>query len=81
MHAPVAEIGAWLARVLEGHYQYFGVPGNSEAMQHFRDRLARLWYTTLRRRSQKTRLPWARMHRIARRQLLVPLDDNYIYPS
>jgi len=64
MHAPVAEIGAWLARVLEGHYQYFGVPGNSEAMQHFRDRLARLWYTTLRRRSQKTRLPWARMHRI-----------------
>ena len=72
MHAPIEEIGAWLARVLAGHYRYFGVPGNSEAMQHYRDRLSRLWYTTLRRRSQKTRLPWTRMHRILDRWLPRP---------
>jgi len=72
MHASIAEIGAWLARVLAGHYRYFGVPGNSDAMQHVRDRLSRLWYTTLRRRSQKTRLPWARMHRLIDRWLPRP---------
>jgi RNA-directed DNA polymerase len=72
MHAPVSATGTWLGRVLNGHYRYFGVPGNSEAMQHFRDRLARLWYTTLRRRSQKTRLPWDRMQRILARWLPPP---------
>jgi RNA-directed DNA polymerase len=72
MHAPITEIGAWLTRVLAGHYRYFGVPGNSAAMQHFRDRLSRLWYTTLRRRSQKARLPWDRMRRILDRWLPHP---------
>jgi group II intron reverse transcriptase/maturase len=72
MHASVPAIGAWLTRVLSGHYRYFGVPGNSDAMHHYRDRLSRLWYATLRRRSQKTRLPWARMHRILDRWLPKP---------
>ena len=72
MHAPIKATGMWLGRVLNVHYRYFGVPGNSEAMQHFRDRLARLWYTTLRRRSQKTRLPWDRMQRILARWLPTP---------
>ena len=41
-------------------------------MAAFRDRLIRLWYTTLRRRSQKARLPWERMGRHARRWLPHP---------
>lgn len=72
MHAPVAETGAWLERVITGHYRYFGVPGNIDAMQDFRDRVSRLWYTALRRRSQKSRFTWIRMHRLLVRWLPQP---------
>lgn len=72
MHVPVPVVGAWLTRVLQGHYRYYGVPGNSRAMSHFRDRLTRLWRQVLRRRSQKARLTWERMHRYAVRWLPQP---------
>ena len=72
MHATVDETGAWLGRVSSGHYRYFGVPGNIDAMQHFRDRISRLWYTALRRRSQKARLTWDRMHRLLVRWIPQP---------
>ena len=28
MHEPVAHVGAWLKRVVEGYYRYHAVPGN-----------------------------------------------------
>ena len=72
MHDPVSATGAWLARVLRGHYNYYGVPGNAKAMGSFRNALSRLWYTALRRRSQKGRLPWTRMSRILNKWLPLP---------
>ena len=32
MHHPIPEQGRWLARVLQGHYNYYAVPDNSEAL-------------------------------------------------
>jgi group II intron reverse transcriptase/maturase len=61
MHHPIPEQGRWLASVLEGHYNYYAVPDNSEAMRGFRRRVIRLWLQALRRRSQKDRLTWKRM--------------------
>jgi hypothetical protein len=61
MHHPIAEQGHWLTRVLQGHYNYYAVPDNSEALHGFRRRLIRLWLQALRRRSQKDRLTWKRM--------------------
>jgi hypothetical protein len=72
MHDPVPATGAWLARVLRGHYNYYGVPGNAKAMNSFRNALSRLWYTALRRRSQKGLLPWSRMSRILNKWLPPP---------
>lgn len=69
MHEPVPKTGRWLSQVLRGHYGYYGVPTNSPALTLFRDRLTRLWYTTIRRRSHKARLPWDRMHRLVERWL------------
>ena len=69
MHRPIPETGQWLAQVLRGYYRYYGVPTNSPALQLFQNRLTRLWYTVIRRRSHKARLPWDRMNRIARRWL------------
>ena len=69
MHLPVPEQGRWLASVVGGHMAYYAVPGNTQAVEAFRDQVTRHWHKTLRRRSQKTRINWERMHRIATRWL------------
>ncbi|EQD68864.1 reverse transcriptase/maturase, partial [mine drainage metagenome] len=48
---------------------YYAVPGNTDAVQAFRTQLTRLWFQALRRRSQRHRLDWERMNRIATRWL------------
>jgi group II intron reverse transcriptase/maturase len=68
-HLPVPDQGRWLASVIAGHQQYYAVPGNFNAVQAFRTQATRYWRHALRRRSQKTRLTWARMDRLASRYL------------
>jgi RNA-directed DNA polymerase len=72
MHDPIPEQGRWLARVLQGHYEYYAVPDNIEAMRGFRDRVIRHWRHALSRRSQKRRLTWERTRRLADRWLPQP---------
>jgi len=67
--ASVAAVGSWLATVVRGHCQYYGVPGNSRALALFRYRIERLWHRALSRRSQKARLTWGRMKRLTKRWL------------
>jgi group II intron reverse transcriptase/maturase len=69
---PIPDQGRWLASVLRGHYQYYAVPDNGRALQAFRQALVHGWRRTLRRRSQRTRLTWTRMDRLARRWLPRP---------
>ena len=52
-HRPVAEQHAWLSRVLEGHYRYYGVPTNSSALRSFRRAVKWSWHRSLQRRSQR----------------------------
>ena len=68
-HLPIPVQGAWLASVVRGHQAYYAVPGNFEAVNEFRTQIARHWYKALRRRSQRTRLTWARMNRTVTRWL------------
>ena len=68
-HLPIPEQGQWLASVVRGHLAYYAVPENSEALRAFRDKVVRHWLRALRRRSQRTRLTWQRMHRLAARWL------------
>jgi RNA-directed DNA polymerase len=72
MHLPIPEQGVWLASVLRGHYGYYAVPDNIEALRAFREGLIRHWLRTLRRRSQKHRLSWERMGLLADRWLPLP---------
>jgi group II intron reverse transcriptase/maturase len=69
LHDPVPEVGKWLGSVVAGHVGYYGVPMNGPALCLFRFQVGRLWYRTLRRRSQKTRLNWERMRRLIDRWL------------
>ena len=66
---PVPEQGRWLASVLRGHANYYGVPGNQRALYAFRSEAVRHWFMALRRRSQRTRLTWQRMRRLRDRWL------------
>jgi group II intron reverse transcriptase/maturase len=61
MHAAVAEQGKYLRAVLSGHLRYYGVPRNGSALGAFRQAVGRLWWQTLRRRSQRRHVPWKRM--------------------
>jgi RNA-directed DNA polymerase len=72
MHLPIPEQGRWLARVLQGHYNYYAVPDNIEALSAFREQIIRHWLQTLRRRSQKHRMAWTRMGRLTDQWLPQP---------
>src|SRR5713101_8209574 len=69
LNVPVRKVGEWLASVLRGHYRYYGVVGNFEALSRFRYAVAQLWHRSLERRSQKARAKWERMARLIKRWL------------
>jgi RNA-directed DNA polymerase len=65
MHRPIPEQGKWLGRVIRGYFNYHAVPTNARALAAFRHHVTDLWRRTLRRRSQKDRITWARMTKLA----------------
>ena len=68
MHQRLQEQGEWVAAVLRGHNQHYGVPLNGRALGSFTYRVGRLWLRTLQRRSQKARaLSWEKFKRITAR--------------
>jgi hypothetical protein len=69
MHLPIPIQGAYLRSVVAGHVRYFGVPNNSRSIGLFRFLVGDIWRRTLKRRSQKHRLPWTRMRRYIERWL------------
>jgi RNA-directed DNA polymerase len=66
MHWPIPELGRWLKSVFVGHCRYYGVPWNGKSLTRFRSEIVRMWCRMLRRRSQKHRITWKRMLRIAK---------------
>ncbi len=65
MHEPIPDQGRWLKQVVRGFFAYHAVPTNSRALVAFRHHVTDLWRRTLRRRSQKDRLTWDRIRKIA----------------
>jgi group II intron reverse transcriptase/maturase len=62
-----------LARKLRGHFGYFGITGNFEALKRFRYEVVCAWRKWLNRRSQRAHMRWDRM--------LWLLDRHYPLPS
>jgi hypothetical protein len=69
-HNPVEEQHLALTRKLNGHYAYFGVNGNIDALRQLRYRVIRAWRTWLNRRSQRARMTWKRFGQLLRRHPL-----------
>jgi group II intron reverse transcriptase/maturase len=57
-HEPVAEQQRQLAAKVRGHIQYYGIRGNSEAINNFVYRTTLLWKKWLSRRSRKAKKDW-----------------------
>lgn len=60
-----------LVKKVQGHYAYYGVSFNSDAMGRFRHAVLRSWWRALQRRSQR-HLSWQAMQRIVKRFPLPP---------
>ena len=73
MHQPIPEQGKWLGQVVLGYFNYYAVPTNARALAVFRHHVTDLWRRTLRRRSQKDRITWARMTQLADAWLPKPI--------
>ncbi len=52
-HDSIPEQGRYLRSVLDGHFRYYGVPGNSNRLAAFRLHVLKLWWRSLMRRSQR----------------------------
>lgn len=80
MHGRVSGTVQWLQQVVRGYFQYHAIPGNWPRLNAFRRQVLRLWYRTLRRRSQRSRLTWARFSErlgqlLPQVQILQPYPD------
>lgn len=71
-HRPIGEQARMLGLKLKGHYQYYGITGNSKALARFFRRVRYEWWKWLGRRSQRARLPWPAYHRLLERFPLPP---------
>jgi len=72
MHDPTEQTGEWLQSVVQGYFNYHAVPGNTDSLGIFRQRVTRLWRWALRRRGQQHRPNWARIQRLAARWIPAP---------
>lgn len=72
-HEPIKQVGAWLKRVIRGHFNYHAVPDNLKRLKGFRHAVCRMWFKQLRRRSQQDKMTWERFDRFAKQYIPCPL--------
>jgi hypothetical protein len=66
-HAAIRDQHATLVAKLRGHFQYFGIWGNSKALARLRYEVIRIWRKWLSRRSRRKPMTWERMKRLLER--------------
>ena len=64
LHAPIAKTRAWVYSVLKGHLNYFAVSGNDPSLWWFFTQMKWRRLRSLRRRSQRAYINWARYIRL-----------------
>lgn len=66
-HLPVREQHKTLVAKVRGHYNYFGITGNSRALGRFFHEVRRAWRKWLHRRSNRARMTWERFQMLVSR--------------
>jgi RNA-directed DNA polymerase len=71
-HRAMADQHRTLSQKLQGHFAYYGITGNAEALQRFRRGAIGLWRKWLGRRHRGDSVSWERMYRLLKRYPLPP---------
>jgi group II intron reverse transcriptase/maturase len=66
-HLPIPEQHQTLGQKLRGHCAYYGITGNGEALQKFRDAVLGFWRKWLSRRSRGNSMAWAHFNVLLKR--------------
>lgn len=64
LHLPLKVQQRHLARVMQGHYAYYGITGNIRRVKWYHHQVERIWKGGLSRRSRTGKLTWDRMQRV-----------------
>ena len=65
-HIKVRDQARWLRKVLQGLFNYYGVPGNLRSLNMLRTEANRAWLKALRRRGNKRPINWAKIAQVIR---------------
>jgi len=79
-HEPIAMLGEWLRRVVQGYFNYHAVPGNLKRLGGFREAVIELWRKALLRRSQRSNLPWRKFKQLVK-EFIPSVRQMHPYPS
>jgi RNA-directed DNA polymerase len=71
-HLSIKEQHRQLCWKLRGHFSYYGITGNSQALCRFHQAVHRIWRKWLNRRSQRRSMTWDRFGRVLERFPLPP---------
>lgn len=63
-HWPLREQHKRLCQMLQGHFAYFGITGNSKRLGNLHERVRRSWQKWLSRRSNHSPVTWAAFERV-----------------
>ena len=73
LHTPIREQWKTLKAKLQGHYGYYGITGNAEALEQYETSVKRLWHKWLNRRSrQRGSMTWERFGKLLSEHLPLP---------
>src|SRR4051812_17486831 len=64
LHEPMRVQVEALGRKLKGHFGYYGITGNYDALQRYRAEVIRIWRRWLARRGDPQGMSWERMQRL-----------------
>jgi group II intron reverse transcriptase/maturase len=75
-HRPVREQWKIINVILNGHYRYYGIGGNSRCIGHFHYFTERFWRKSLSSRSQKGNVTWEKYKKLLK---VFPLRQPKVY--
>jgi group II intron reverse transcriptase/maturase len=71
-HVPLSKQAKTLGQKLRGHFEYYGIRGNSASINRFHYEVRRRWRKWLSRRSQRAAMSWDAFNRLLLRYPLPP---------
>jgi RNA-directed DNA polymerase len=79
MHWQIEDQAERLNLMLRGHYNYYGLPGNSRRLTSFHNLAVRYWRRSLSQRSQRGNLIWPEFRKILERHPITPPKLHITY--